>query len=308
MIEFQRKIMGDPVRNKALAEALKHVIVPGKSIVADIGSGTGFLSFLASKLGAKHCYLYEYSGALELSKKIAKENGIKNCTFIKKHSMHVKNPVQADVVISETLGNFALEEHMLETLMDAKRFLKPGGALIPSSLRQFVCPVIAPRLWKEINVWKDIPFDLRWTAAEEMTLQNMYVKTVRPEELLSYGTQEWDRMDFQKKEKSIREATVRWTVAGDTAVYGFALFWECELLPGITLSTSPTKPATHWGQIFLPVGNPLKFQQSDEMQLTLRSDTRLKTGVILRWGIRQTRGGRTVAEQSLDMGKGLLHL
>ena len=41
MIEFQRKIMGDPVRNKALAEALKHVIVPGKSIVADIGSGRG---------------------------------------------------------------------------------------------------------------------------------------------------------------------------------------------------------------------------------------------------------------------------
>ena len=116
--------------------------------------------------------------------------------------MHVKNPVQADVVISETLGNFALEEHMLETLMDAKRFLKPGGALIPSSLRQFVCPVIAPRLWKEINVWKDIPFDLRWTAAEEMTLQNMYVKTVRPEELLSYGTQEWDRMDFQKKRRA----------------------------------------------------------------------------------------------------------
>ena len=50
MIELQRKLMGDKVRNDAFHKALKKVIVPGRSVVADIGSGTGFLSFLAEDL------------------------------------------------------------------------------------------------------------------------------------------------------------------------------------------------------------------------------------------------------------------
>ncbi len=53
MIEFHRLLLGDKARNDAFTKALTQVIKPGKSIVADIGSGTGYLSFIASKLGAK---------------------------------------------------------------------------------------------------------------------------------------------------------------------------------------------------------------------------------------------------------------
>src|SRR3989338_6386859 len=115
MIEFQQKIMGDHGRNDALAQALKKVIHKGKTVVADIGSGTGFLSFLASKLGAKACYLYEKSsGLFEFSQKMARDNKIKNCVFFNGHSDEMVDPIRADVVISETLGNFAYEEHLIE--------------------------------------------------------------------------------------------------------------------------------------------------------------------------------------------------
>jgi len=40
-IEYHRTLIADQVRNEAFFNALKSVIVPGKSIVADIGAGTG---------------------------------------------------------------------------------------------------------------------------------------------------------------------------------------------------------------------------------------------------------------------------
>ena len=51
-IEYHRTLIADQVRNEAFFAALKAVIVPGKSVVADIGAGTGLLGLMASKLGA----------------------------------------------------------------------------------------------------------------------------------------------------------------------------------------------------------------------------------------------------------------
>src|SRR6185436_20244813 len=69
-IELHRKLLGDAVRNAALADALKRTIKPGMT-VADLGAGTGFLSFLARRLGASQCHLYEYTATLELAQQLA---------------------------------------------------------------------------------------------------------------------------------------------------------------------------------------------------------------------------------------------
>ena len=110
MIDYHRRILGDRIRNQAFAEALRRAIVPGASIVADIGSGTGYLAFLAARLGAKECHLYEQDpGLLALSKDIARKSEIKNCVFHAGYSTDVRRPPRADIVVSETLGNYALD-------------------------------------------------------------------------------------------------------------------------------------------------------------------------------------------------------
>ena len=83
-IELHRKLLGDKVRNDAFGAALERAIKPGMT-VADIGAGTGFLSFLARRLGAAQCYLYEYTGALELAKELARRNGMTGLTFVNAH-------------------------------------------------------------------------------------------------------------------------------------------------------------------------------------------------------------------------------
>ena len=280
MIEFHRLLLGDKARNDAFIKALTQVIKPGKTIVADIGSGTGYLSFIASKLGAKECHLYEVdAGMLALSKELAKKNGIKNLHFHHAHSADIRKPVLADVIISETLGNYALEENILETLRDAKRFMKQGSVMIPQTLRQYVAPVTSDRLYKELNVWDGLGFD--FDQAKDACFHNIYVRTFRPEELAD--ARELESIDFTQEADSVRDLETEWIAAANRTVYGFALWWECDLLPGLTLSTSPRVPVTHWEQIYLPVRDPIPLQKGETLSLALRSDTRYEVKVHLQW-------------------------
>jgi len=291
MIDFQRKILGDGIRNAALHEALKKAIVPGKTTVADIGAGTGYLSLVALKLGAAQCFLYDHPEALALARKIARENGLeKKCRFIPFHSSEIKQPVKVDLVISETLGNFATEEHIIENMEDAKRFLKPGGTLIPQTLKQFVVPVISERLMRDIDVWNDILGGINFRPARELALRNLYVEKVLKADLLSGkdAQKEWDRIDFRKRTASIRRGEVSWKFSRNTTIYGFACFWECELVPGVRLSTSPFSKSTHWDQIFVPLLEPMVHRAGDRLTLRMTSDSRLDIGLRVRWETRQT--------------------
>lgn len=303
-IELHRKLLGDKVRNDALAEALGRVLRPGLT-VADIGAGTGFLSFLARRLGAEQCHLYEYSGALGLARELASRNGVTGLIFVHAHSTEVKKPPRADVVISETLGNYALEEGLLETLVDARRFLKPGGVLIPASLSQFVAPVTSPRLQQEIDVFARAARGIDLGPAREVALNNMYVKSVRAGELAD--PRQWDRIAFTvegKPPSSVRKGAARWPDLAGATVHGFALWWQVELVDGVSLSTSPMAPPTHWEQVYLPLLEPVAPQPGQELDLALTSDTR--NGMRLVWETRVMQGGKPVSSQRQDLARGRL--
>jgi protein arginine N-methyltransferase 1 len=310
MLEFHRKMLADRVRNEAFHEALKRVIKPGETVVADIGAGTGFLSFLAKKLGAKECHLYEMAGSLRAAKVLAKANKTEGLKFVHRHSTEVKNPPKADVVVSETLGNFALEEHILETLNDARvRFLKPGGVIIPGKLKEFASPVVTDRFHHEIDTWKDVGFDLDLSLLRSMTFCNAYVRTFGADDLLK-GTgavQSFDEIDFSVENDSCRTCSAQWKLEAAQAVYGCAVWWEAELVPGVTLSTSPFAPATHWEQIYLPIPEPLEAQAGDALLLSLISDSRLRPGLNVSWRLSLFREGKKVSSSPLlDMRSGQL--
>lgn len=307
LIEFHRNMLADRVRNEAFVQALKKIIKPGESTVADLGSGTGFLAFVANQLGAKQCYLYEYSGAIKLSQKIAQKNHIRRCHFIHGHSAQVENPVPVDVIISETLGNYAYEEHIIENLQDAKRFLKPNGIMIPAGINQFVAPVINKRFWDELCVWDDVGYGLDLSLAKAMSLNNLYVRTFSAADLLwPEQAKCWDKVDFSRTNASVRKGKAHWTVSDDCSVYGFALWWTCTLVPGITLSTNPLSPGTHWEQLYLPVQEPLSVAPGDILEIDIHSDSRYEVGVNVRWNINVHRDKQELIKQQLDMRKGYL--
>jgi protein arginine N-methyltransferase 1 len=302
-IEYHRRLLADRARNRALFRALQGVVRPGETTMADVGAGTGFLGFLASRLGARHVYLYERGAIHELSRRIARRNRIARYEVVPEHSTLVLDPPLVDVVISETLGNFAYEENILETMNDARRFLKPGGAVIPCRIECFAAPVVRDRLYRPLRAWDRVGFGLDFSDARAMSLNNMYVHRVTPRDLASGPecARCWDAVDFGRRNRGLRRGTVRWRMARAATIYGLAMWWRAELMPGLSLTTSPFAPRSHWDQLYLPVLEPIRLGRGEELSAAIRSDSRSGHGVYVDWRL-CWRGGA----QHLDMRRGLV--
>ena len=309
-IEYHRTLLADRVRNDALYAALKTLIRPGETTVADIGAGTGFIGLLASQLGAREIYLYEQAAVAGVAEAVLKRNNARNCRLIPFSSREVSDPPRVDLVVSETLGNYALEEDIISTLNDVRRrFLKPGGVVVPASLTQHMAPVVDGRVQNELTIWDEVGYGLDLAPAKAMSLNNAYVRTLAPSELWQSGRSAiaWDRVDFTKENRTSRKGEGRWIAETATAVYGFALWWTTELAPGVSLSTAPDAPRTHWEQIYLPLLEPLQMAPGEAVTATVRSRSSPETGTHLAWSaVAYDPASKPRKRQSLDLDKGYL--
>ncbi len=306
-IDYHRTLIADRVRNQAFHDALKAVIIPGVTIVADIGAGTGLLGLMASKLGAKAVYLFETAEVAGVAGRILKANKARNCHLIPCHSTQMLDPTPVDLVVSETLGNYAFEENIIDTLADARaRFLKPGGVMIPASVAQFVAPVVTGRIHRELTAWDDVGFGLDLSIGKAMSLNNAYVRVLTAKELLGPGIV-WDRCDFGKDTKAARRGEANWKVSAPVTVYGFAAWWDAALGGGITLSTAPAAPRTHWEQLYFPLLEPIALSAGESVGVALRSRSSEEAGTHLAWTATHTDAtGKQRARQALDLDKGYL--
>jgi SAM-dependent methyltransferase len=309
-IEYHRTLLADRVRNAAFHAALAQAIVKDKTTVADIGAGTGFLGFLAAQLGARRVDLYEAAGVAGVTRRLLRHNRLRNCRLFERHSAEVMEPDRVDVVVCETLGNYALEENIVETLNDArKRFLKPGGVVIPAAVRQLVCPVVGGRFLDELAAWDSVGYHLDFGPAKTMSLNNIYVRTFATGDLLdeARAARVWDELSFAQHNKTTRAGEASWTLDRRTTIYGLALWWTADLAKGIALSTGPLDPRTHWEQLYLPVLAPLVLEAGQTLVARIRSTTSYERGTNVAWALAvRDAAGRQVSHQSLDLEKGFL--
>jgi protein arginine N-methyltransferase 1 len=309
-IEYHRTLIADRVRIEAFHRALAQVIRRGETVVADIGTGTGILAFLAARLGARKVYAYETAEIGAVAQKLKALNKLKAVELMPMRSTEIIDPPRADVVVTETLGNYALEEFLVETMNDARaRHLKPGGILIPNRVEQHVCPVVAPRLYDELCVWDQIGHGLDFGPARIMSLNNVYVRTFPSSELLDGGAaaQVWDRLDFSQSNRMTRKGSVRWPLSRHTTVYGLALWWTAELAADVALSTGPLEPPTHWEQLYFPALEPIVVEAGQSFGAELRSKSSEDGGTDLAWTLMTLdKAGRQCLKQTLALDKGFL--
>ena len=309
-IEYHRTLIADTVRNEAFFRALKSVIEPGKTVVADIGAGTGLLGLMASKLGAKEVFLFETAEVAGVAAQVLKANKAKKCHLIPCHSTEFDDKLAADVIVSETLGNYALEENIIATLADAQnRFLKPGGVIIPSRIEQYVAPVVAPRIDEDLRVWQRVGHGLDLGVAQAMTLNNAYVRLLKSSELLDNSASAvlWDRIDLTRETRAKRKGQAEWRLAKPAVIYGFAVWWTAELRPGILLSTAPSAPRTHWEQLYFPLSTPIEAKSREQVVVELRSNSSEEAGTHLAWtAIHRNAQGAVLKRQAHDLDKGYL--
>ena len=145
----------DEARVRAYREAINATVKEG-DIVADLGAGTGLLSFLCLQAGAAKVHAVERSNVIDWARELAERNGFSDCIeFHQKDAREVNLGVKVDVIVSELMGHVAFEEGMAETISVAKeRFLTPGGHSIPDSVTLKAALVNERDLYRDyIDIW-----------------------------------------------------------------------------------------------------------------------------------------------------------
>ena len=140
-------MLNDHPRNEFYRAALTKIITP-ESIVVEIGTGSGLLSMIAARLGAKHVTAIEANDHLAaIAMRNFEANGLADrITVINKMSTDVREDElphgRATVLVSEILGTLLLGESALEFTADArKHLLQPDAKIVPANGSQFVAIV-----------------------------------------------------------------------------------------------------------------------------------------------------------------------
>ena len=165
----QQNMLEDSVRTPKYREAIvgNPSNFAGK-VVMDVGCGSGILSLFAAQAGAKKVYACEASGAAEIARKLIKANGFDNIIEVIQGKIEDITPAQiplksVDVIVSEPLGTFLLNERMLETYIIARdMFLKPRGRMFPARADLCITPftdeVIFNEQIQKCEFWRTTDF------------------------------------------------------------------------------------------------------------------------------------------------------
>jgi predicted RNA methylase len=137
------RMLGDFTRTDAFLRALREVVRPD-DVVVDIGTGTGVLALGAAKAGARKVFAVESSSIAEIASEMFVKNGqADRIELIRGWSTRIDLPQRASVLVSETIGNQAFGESIIETAIDARRrLLEPDARLIPSRVRVYAQPYV----------------------------------------------------------------------------------------------------------------------------------------------------------------------
>ena len=277
--KVHRKMLDDNVRVEAYAKAIEDNSERFKGkVVMDVGAGSGILSLLAARAGARKVFAVEASSMARTIKLAALENGFGGIISVLHGRVEeVDLPdgfEKVDVIVSEWMAIFLVQEGMLESVLFArdKWLAKDTGSIFPCRGSIFVQPAdMHDDRARELSFWDNVHgfrFGVLQQRAAEAQTAGPHRKTVRAEQIVASPLLLAD-FDLNAMNASslveIRKEGIQFECAKP---FCSLCFWWTTTFPeptrtdtaaehvgkSIVLSTAPDAPPTHWeqGVIHLP--------------------------------------------------------
>jgi protein arginine N-methyltransferase 3 len=147
-LDIHEVMLNDRHRTETYAAAIAEnaAFIEGK-IVLDVGCGTGILSMLAARAGAKMVIGIDVSDILDKTRIIIKRNGYESVIKLVQGKLeHCVAELLAllpegkvDCIVSEWMGYGLYYENMFASVIFARdRFLRAGGLMLPSKAQLFL--------------------------------------------------------------------------------------------------------------------------------------------------------------------------
>jgi len=268
----------DHRRTVSFVDALRSAIRPG-SVVLDIGTGTGFFSYLACQFGAARVYAVESDIAIEVGKICAKGiPGSERITWIHELSTSIDLPEQVDVVVGDLHGVLPFFKGNIESMADARnRHLKPGGAMIPARDVLYAVPAHAPDEYKCIeSPWRNNDYGIDLSPTAPYVFNHWWRAKPEPvplEHLLSEA-QCWGEIDYSTDEIGHIDKHLVWEINRAAKLHGLYVWFDGDLGHGFGFSNAPQLPTLVYGRAFFP------FEHATEVKLGDIVRTRLRVSMV----------------------------
>ena len=267
------KMIGDRARLDSYAAALRRVVTPD-SIVLDIGAGTGIMSLLACKAGARRVYAVEPSGAVQILIDAARDNGFADrVVVLQQRSTEVTLPERADVIVSDLRGVLPPHATHFADLVDARRrLLAPAGRLLPTSDSLWLAVISAPEAFaRRRSVWQSDPHGLTLRSARRFIDNELEKYRAGPDQLLCEPVR-WANLDYPTLTDPAVRGSGTCVITKGGLAHGLLAWFDTVLVEGTGYSNAPGTPVHIYGQILLSWPDEVALQVGDRIAFEVRAD------------------------------------
>ena len=267
MLEEHLGYVADRIRLEQFQAAIARVINAGDR-VADLGCGSGILGLLCLQAGAGRVYGIDSTAMIEVAREtFARAGWAERATCIRGHSHRVELPEPVDVVICDHVGYFGFDYDIVQTLQDARRrFLKPGGALIPARIRLQLAAVESETARAKAEGWRaaGVPAEFHWLRHHTVNAKHA---VELPRAAVLGPPAELGDLNLYADHPDFCSWTAELPIERDGVMHGLAGWFECELAEGVWMTNSPlAEQPIQRPQAFLPIDEAIPVQAGDTVK------------------------------------------
>lgn len=263
-------------RMEAFRDAVEARVSSGDRVL-EIGTGLGTYAMFAARAGAGRVWAVEGGPVAPLARQLVRENGLEG-------RVEVLAGWYPEVAPDEPVS-LAIYEDYAARLLDVRSHgilrhlhrtgLGPGGSVLPSGARVWLCPVRAPFAVAHVHPLggeRDHLYGLDWAASRVYAANGPLPATLRAEHLL-HEPRKVAEVDFLPPPDPGRlSGQATWRFDEDAEVHGVAYWFDLEVGEGVWLSNAPGADPGSWGHLLLPTHRPLRVEAGAELRAAVGFD------------------------------------
>jgi tetratricopeptide (TPR) repeat protein len=273
-------MLNDVRRNDAFERAIRAAIEKAgqDALVLDIGTGSGLLSMMAARAGARKIVTCERVPVIaETAERIIASNGYeRQINVVNKGSTEIvvgrDIEARADILISEILSSDLLAEDVLATFEDAHaRLLQRGATIIPRAATAVGCLVESEVLSGYIFVGDVSGFDISQFGS--LAAQRLPVHGTMTSWRRLSGDIDLLRMDLSAREHVAEIRKLSIPVERDGMAVGVIQWMNVDLADGVAFSNHPNDYSDGgWLQVLHTFPHPIPVTAGEHLEVMVGHD------------------------------------